>query len=210
MLSTDCSAKVPTSWTINAGFPCCQRINSAFLFEYLQILSRQWWLYLNKSVYCVGCLDSAHRVNLNCVFTSLCVYSQCRWRTGESALWMICLSPSKPSLSRMVLVSDIPLWYLGRSTEMVRHTQTHRHTHTHIHTYKHAHTHPQNCSSLSYMWVLVLTYFIQGTLQHCAPNDVDTHSYICITISLYLWWPNSTTGEPMRPGSLKLRTFLLP
>ena len=138
MLSTDCSAKVPTSWTINAGFPCCQRINSAFLFEYLQILSRQWWLYLNKSVYCVGCLDSAHRVNLNCVFTSLCVYSQCRWRTGESALWMICLSPSKPSLSRMVLVSDIPLWYLGRSTEMVRHTQTHRHTHTH--TYTHTNT----------------------------------------------------------------------
>lgn len=45
---------------------------------------------------------------------------QYQLRTEESALWMICLSPSKPSLLRVVLVSDIPLWYLGRPTEMVR------------------------------------------------------------------------------------------
>lgn len=58
-------------------------------------------------------------------FVSNFVYPQHLWRTEESAFWMMSPSLSKPSLFRTLLVSDMQLWYLGRSTETVRNTHTH-------------------------------------------------------------------------------------
>lgn len=123
-------------------------------------------------------------------FVWLFGFPQYQWRTEESALWMIYLSLSKPSLFRMVLVSDIPLCYLGSSTEMVR--NTHRHTHKRLLSSVHTAHRILKCSD---------THFLRRKVAHflfCSNIVlqiwIDRHN-TSVTIFFNGWLPSSTTGE---------------
>lgn len=133
VLNADCSAKVHTHGPLMEDFSVA---SSVFYSNNLKVIIvrrikiklclsyKNYKNILNTFLEIVEC-DS---LPVKCVLPTLCgcwVTPQHQWRTEESALWTICPSLSKASLLRTVLVSDIPLWYLGSLTETVRNTHGH-------------------------------------------------------------------------------------